>query len=446
MPLRQISLRFTPALVGLAAFGLMMLLYRLNLFLYFKILFFIGLRPWNYPFIDSEFMYAMKNCWQHGVDVYQSVPCDVVPGNKMVYSPLWQRLPFLPTETSARVPVGLATDLLWLLSLTLLPPARTWREAGLLSLATLSTMVCFALERNNIDVWMSLLISAGVLLVMRPGMARTIGYAAFLLAGLLKYYPLFLFGIALKERPARFILTAAISVSAVAIFVVQFWPELVAEFPNIPSGSPFGDLVGLINLPLAVVQVGWIDDPLSPHDRALMILGLRLLLTALVFVSAIGLARRPGFGAAFARLRETDATWLVAGCLVMGGCYGLTQNIGYRGIYLLPVLSGLLALCRACEHGALKSRLVATAVTIVPIMWMEALRHWASLLLEDAPVSPYFRHIAASTMWFARELLWLNLERVLIAVLLVFAIRSMTALSISTRWRRHTLRRTVADG
>ena len=186
-------------------------MYRLQIVTYLNILYFIGLDPWHYPFLDSEFMYAMKNCWQRGIDVYQAVPCDVVPGNKMAYSPLWQRLPFLPTEPSARVPIGLATDLLWLLSLALLPPARAWWEAALLSLATLSSMVCFALERNNIDVWIYLLIVVGVLLFIRSGAARALGYAVFLAAGLLKYYPFVLFGLALEQRPRGFLLIAALS-------------------------------------------------------------------------------------------------------------------------------------------------------------------------------------------------------------------------------------------
>jgi hypothetical protein len=436
MSLRRISLRLAPTLVGVAAFGMMAALYRLNTVIYLDIQYFIGLDPWRYPFLDSEFMYAMKNCWQHGVDVYQAVPCDVVPGNKMAYSPLWQRLPFLPTERAARVPIGLATDLLWLLSLTLLPAARAWWEAALLSLATLSSMVCFALERNNIDVWIYLLITVGVLLFIRPGVARALGYAVFLAAALLKYYPFVLFGLALKQRPRGFLSIAGLATAALAIFAVWFWPELREELPNIPAGSPFADYVGLTNLPLAVADLMEMDGPMAPQHRSVVVLGLRLWLLALVFVFAILLARRPGFAAAVARLRETDATWLVAFCLVMGGCYALIQNVSYRGIYLLPVLSGLLALRRASETPALRSRLLAVSVTLMPIMWMEALRHWVAML-KALPVSPFLQDIPIALVWLARELLWLNLERVLIAVLLVFAVQSATVLSVRAWWGRH---------
>ena len=67
----------------------------------------------------------------------------------------------LPSDTAARVPIGVTTGLLLLISIAWLPPARSCRDAVLLSLATVSTMVWFALERNNIDVWIYLLIFVG---------------------------------------------------------------------------------------------------------------------------------------------------------------------------------------------------------------------------------------------------------------------------------------------
>ena len=445
MSSRRIALRLVPALVGLAAFGAMAALYRLQIVTYLNILYFVGLDPWHYPFLDSEFMYAMKNCWQRGIDVYQAVPCDVVPGNKMAYSPLWQRLPFLPTEPSARVPIGLATDLLWLLSLALLPPARAWWEAALLSLATLSSMVCFALERNNIDVWIYLLIVVGVLLFIRSGAARALGYAVFLAAGLLKYYPFVLFGLALKQRPRGFLLIAGVATAALAIFVAWFWPELREELPNIPAGSPFADYVGLTNLPFAIADLMEMDGPMDPRHRALVVLGLRLWLLALLIVLALLLARRPGFAGAVARLRQTDATWLVAFCLVVGGCYALIQNVSYRGIYLLPVLGGLLALRRASDDPATRSRLLAVSLTLLPIMWMEALRHWVGML-KGLPISPFLQDIPIALVWLARELLWLNLERVLIAVLLVFAVQSTTVLSVRAWWGKRVRGPAAAGG
>jgi len=444
MKYRNLLLRLAPALVGLAAFGLMAVLYRLNLVLYLKILYFVGINPWHYPFIDGAYMFAMKDCWQRGVDVYQAVPCDVTgPGGKMAYSPLWQRLPFLPSTYAARVPVGVTTDLLLLLSLPLLPPARTWGEAVLLSLATVSTMVVFALERNNIDVWMYLLIFAGVWLFGRSGASRAVAYAAFLAAGLLKYYPLLAFGLALRERPARFLLIAAISAAALMIFVAAFWADLREALPNVPTASPFGDFVGIVNLPRGFLELGAGDDDLAAgHSRTA--LALRIGLTVMLLAIAARLARHPGLGTAFGTMPRAEADWLVAGSLIMGGCYLLAHNNGYRGIYLLIVLSGLLALRRRCDDRGLRLMLTAAALSIVPIMWMEALRRWAFHGLEHAPLSPFARVMPVFFLWLTRELLWLNLERVMLAVLLVFALRSATAGAVWT-WMRGAATRPEAE-
>jgi hypothetical protein len=437
-------LRFVPTIVGLIAFALLTILYLYSTNLYLSILDFIGIKPTSYPFIDGEFMYAMKQCWAQGVDVYQSVPCDVVPSHKMAYSPLWQRLPFLPADKAARVPVGLATDLLLLMSIAILPPARTVRDAVLLSLATISTMVCFALERNNIDVWIYLLVVGGALLFIRPGVTRGVAYFVFMMAGLLKYYPMVLFGLALKERPTRFLLVAALSAAGLALFATVFWSELLEELPNIPTDSPYFDLVGIVNIPLAIAQVAATNPSLGPRAPALIALSSRLLLTAVVVGWAIISARRPGFNQAIARLTEADSILLVAGCLVMGGCYLLGQNVGYRGIFLLIVLSGLLALCRATDDRELRSRLETVALLIVPMMWMEGIRNWTTLIFDSLSDSPAVRFYARSLAWELRELLWLNLERMMLAVLIAYVVRSATGSWVRSLVRRLVLRRRLA--
>lgn len=413
MPSNPAFLRFVPSAVGLIAFAAMALLYQWNDALYLKILKVVGIAPWPYPFLDGEFMYAMKKCWLQGVDVYKAVPCDVVPGNKMAYSPLWQRLPMLPSDTGARAPIGLVTDVLLLLSISFLPPARSWRDVALLSLATLSTMVCFALERNNIDVWVYLLIFAGGLSFRSSFLSRCVSYLLFMLAGLLKYYPMVLFFMALRERPRRVWIIAFCSFAVLTLFVLTFWQELREALPNVPVGSPFGDLVGVVNIPLVISDLSWPTPESGEIARLLSRLGL----TAVVVIYAYRLAARPDFAASFARLPESESVWLVIGCLVMGGCYLLIQSVGYRGVYLLPVLSGLLALRNVSKGTELHNELGRVAVAVVAIMWMEGLRLWATTLALKLGVSPSI----GALYWLFREILWLYLARVMIAVAMSYA-------------------------
>jgi hypothetical protein len=134
--------------------------------------------------------------------------------------------------------------------------------------------------------------------------------------------------------------------------------ELLRALPNIPAGSAFADLVGIVNIPIAVAQSVANFIPLGHHGHALIALAVRLLLTALVFRWAIELVARSGFAAAVNRLTDADAAWLVAGCLTMGACYLMAQNIGYRGnlssddiersVRTLPGVPGPQAFDRTC--------------------------------------------------------------------------------------------------
>ena len=414
-------IRFVPTLVGMAAFALLAILYACHLPIYMAVLRWAGILPWSHPFIDGGFMFAMKRCWLQGVDVYKSVPCDIISGNKMAYPPLWQRLPALPSSDAARLPIGITTDLLLLLTVTFLPPARRVFDVVLLSLAIISTMVCFALERNNIDVWMYLLIFAGVQLLQRGGRVTVpLGYGIFLLAGLLKYYPMALFGLALRERPQLFFRIAVLAVAILAVFIVTFRAELAEELANIPTGSPFGDLIGIANIPLAL------RSAVASGGNAgnLTALVCRLLMTVGAIGLSVDLARRPALQRAFDTMAPGEMTWLVTGCLVMGACYLMGQNVGYRGIYLLLVLSGLLALMRNTTDPAVRPLLACTVILLVAMMWMEAIRLWIHEGLRAVPLTPGAGNAVQGLVWLGRELLWFNLERVMLAILIIYALRS----------------------
>jgi len=418
-------LRFVPAATGLFVFGVMAWLYVHQPAWYFGALRYAGIEPWAHPFIDSAFMYAMKDCWEHGVDVYKAVPCDVIPTNKMAYSPLWQRLPFLPDDTGYRVPVGVVTDLMWIGSLAFLPPARTWREAGFLAAAVPSTMVCFALERNNIDVWMYLLAVTGILLFRRGGVLRWCGYGVFLFAGLLKYYPFVLFGLALRERRARFWAIAAGCAAALAVFVAVFWRELAEALPNVPAGPPFANLFGITNLPLVIGSGVRALLGLSHHAAADVAFLARLALTVMIARWAWALARTPGLREGFVELAAGEQDWLVAGFLVITGCYVMGQSVAYRGIYLMIVLSGLLLMGRRVRVPAVQSQIKWATLSVIPLMWDGALQYWLSVGLPDRLAGG-----VEVALWLFRELAWVNLARVLLAVLLVYAMET----PVGRRW------------
>ena len=116
--------RWAMPLLGLAALVLAALLYRAEPAAYLQLLTILMLQPTDPPFIDAQQIPALIDCWQHGVDVYVSAPCD--PGHRpLAYSPLWLRASFLPLDKAWSNALGLGMGGAFFLSLALLPPPPT---------------------------------------------------------------------------------------------------------------------------------------------------------------------------------------------------------------------------------------------------------------------------------------------------------------------------------
>jgi hypothetical protein len=77
--------------------------------------------------------------------------------------------------------------------------------------------------------------------------------------------------------------------------------------------------------------------------------------------------------AAVAELSGLDRTLMVIGSAIIAGCFFAGQSIGYRGVFLLLLLPGLLALSRSAASG-LRVLCLGSAIVIVLLMWGECLR------------------------------------------------------------------------
>ena len=428
--------RTIPSAFSISIFFVFGLLYLYNKNEYNILLKYAGISPYNHPFIDSEFMYAMKKCWLAGVNVYQAVPCDVVPGNKMAYSPLWPRLPFLPSDNRSTVVIAVATNLLLLGSISVFSNLRRFVDIFVLCTASISTMVIFAIERNNIDVWIFDGLFLSMLLIQRSGILKAAGYGLMTAAMLLKYYPAILFAVALKERPRTLLLITLAAASALAGFAAVFWSEIAQELHNIPGGSPFNDAVGLENGPrFAVMLITGKTADEAGGSSALGLAQRALLAAGIVTVAAVR-ARQPALQRALRAMGRRQALWLVFGCIVMGGCYAVGQSVGYRGIYLLPVVAGFLALARRSADAACGTSAFITACLCVAAMWAEGLRTslpaaMRALHLGDALVL----QMQVAT-WVGRELVWIVIETAMASVVFAWMAQTANARLLLRRLRR----------
>lgn len=413
-----IVMRWMPTVSALVLFGLFTWLYLRSFDTYMALMQVWGVQAWTHPFIDGEFIYVMKDAWLRGIDIYKAVPDYTVPNSFMNYPPLWPRLPFLPSDKAASIPIGLATDLGLIVSLAMLPAAKRWSDAVLLSLAGCSTMVVFALERNNVDVWIYLAMFLSIPSLRKSLLFRIMSYCVFTLVALLKYFPIVCFWFFLREKPWRFAAISAMAVLTIVAVQAELWPEVLRGVAGIPDGSPWLGWVGIVNIPRALARISDYVFVTGPSGSKLVEVLLRLTLTGIVLAVAFRTASRPALREAVGRLPASAETWLVAGCLLMAGCYLAGQSIGYRGIYLLFTLSGLTALERLADK-ATADRLRRVTVTIVVLMWMEAIRGWVEALAISLGASPAGAFLVDTVIWAIRELLWLDVAQVMIALILI---------------------------
>jgi len=142
--LRTAIYRFCAPVALLLAFLGMSYLYKYgDRHLYENILTTYGVVPFRFPFLDISFPLAAWECSRQGIDVILSDPCDVLH-RSFNYSPLWIAGAAIPLGVADTTAVGWVLDLLFILSLSLLPPPKRGCELALVVMATLSTMVVFA--------------------------------------------------------------------------------------------------------------------------------------------------------------------------------------------------------------------------------------------------------------------------------------------------------------
>ena len=367
--------RFVPAGSALAIFLAMSWLYRQgHREVYDDVLRYWGVVPFRIPFLDISFVLAAWDCARQGWDVISDNPCDLLhlPFN---YSPFWLVAAPIPLSLRDTTAVGCLLDLPFIASLSLLPPSRRLIELLLMLAATFSTTVVFALERANADIILFMLALAVGFLAERGPAARMVGYAFALLAALLKYYPIMLLVVLFRERLAVFVAVAMAVAGSLAGFWAAYHVEIVRGWANIPVGPYNTDLFAAKNLPFLI---GMMVENTIPSRFGTAV---GWVVTAGLYVSLIGAAlaicrRLSRFGelrAAIAELPGPERMFLVIGSAVIAGCFLAGQSIGYRGIFLLLVMPGLLTL----SHSAVRELRIlcfGTAIVIVLLMWGECLR------------------------------------------------------------------------
>jgi hypothetical protein len=397
--------------VMLCAYGAMAMLWHWGpRSLYFDILGFIGLEPFRFPFLDIHAVLAAAECQRQGMDVYMSNPCDAI-GRPHVYSPLW--LAVIPALLGVKATrwVGPVLDLVFILSLVTVLRPRTSREIWIYALAVLSPTTVYAVERANNDLVVFLLIlSGGMLLTVRQPY-RLCSYALFLISGLLKYYPLVLLVLLIRER--RRVAVALLILLGIFLisFGMYFRLELVKALANIPAQSYFSDSFSAQNLPFGTSEI--LGGGFSSTLIAISLLGTLFAMAGaktLYIVRLLGRQKPDCDG--------TETRFLVIGSILLGACFFAGQNINYRGIYFLFVIPGLVVLRRSAGETPARrfhAQMIAAALFL---MWEECFRRAIHAIVTLVPNRGLV--YAEACFWIGREFTWWWLVAGLTAIVLTY--------------------------
>ncbi|GAN96886.1 hypothetical protein Geu3261_0123_002 [Komagataeibacter europaeus NBRC 3261] len=362
---------------------------------------FWGIYPFDFPFIDTDTVLSAIRCINRGVDVYAANPCDVL---KRVYdySPLWTVLSVFPMTRAWLSPIGMGVDIIFLLSLSLLPVGRSWRNTWWITAGIVSSATLFAMERGNNDLVLFVLAVGAATLVCRSDKWRLLGYGCALLAGLLKYYPMTLMLIATRERPGRFMAIAAASIITVAVFVIVTWHDLVRALSLIPTGSYFGDMFGSVTLG------GGLTERLELPPVAVKII--RLVLSLLAIGIGVRLGVRSHERGVLTVLNERERAFLLVGALLVLSCFFTAQNIGYRAVHLILVLPALSVLRDTSNIRVFRYALPLA----IGLLWSGAWYH-DIVTISGAVVRHHGYNLAQIGAWLVREAMWWSLVILLVS-------------------------------
>jgi hypothetical protein len=429
--------RFAPTLAGLLVFFSMSCLYMFgDRNLYGQILIWYGISPFRFPFLDISAWLAVWECARQGVDVIAANPCDVLQRSYSC-SPLWIAGSAIPLGVSDTPMVGWLLDLIFLLSLSLLPAPGRLFELILMLAATLSTMVVFALERANPDVLLFLMALTTGVLAEGHLFLRILGYLLALLAALLKYYPIMILLIIFRETKSIFTVLSLLIMGCLALFWAEYHVDIARGLPSIAHGPYNTDLFAAKNLPSLLGEAA--ESAAAPSTWAPLVQrivtgGLYAILLGFGLTICRRLSGIDQLRPALASLTRPERVFLVIGSAVIAGCFFAGQSIGYRGVYFLLVMPGLLAISRTSGADIRKISL-GTSVVIVALMWGECFRLALYRVLEHPGFPEALAAQLGLLLWLCRELGWWWTVSVMLTVLVDFFRVSPVALWLSSRFR-----------
>ena len=367
-------------------------------------------------FIDTYQLLGVMQCHRQGIDVYVSNPCDLY-GRPHVYSPAWLLGSLAPVTTAWTPVVGCTLAVLFVASLFLLPRARTGRQAVFLSLGILSNSVMFGVNQGNADVLIFVLCAVAGCLLLRTLPSRLAGYALFLLAASLKFYPITLMALAARERVRVLAALFLVSVLSVAAFVLLCGQDTLRALRMVPTGK----ITQMSGAKVLAQGLSIFPYGIRGSDEAVAVSPFSAAVTALLLAGVLAFSFRlwrwDAVRGAVAALTEEESVFLGIGCVLLLGCFFTGESYRYRGVFFLFVLPGLTALWREARAPAARAVFGTAAAAIVFLLWSVYAGNGMDSAMTALGVPDAAGSLAFAAFWLVRELLWWGVVGVLTAAL-----------------------------
>lgn len=361
------------------------------------------------PLGDWYGVLSWAQCAHQGIDVYLSNPCSRI----MNYGPLWA-LPGWGTGDTAVT--GIVMDIAFLATLPFVLPARTPGEFLVYCAAATSPMVVLALERANADVAIFVLVVVGTFGFSRSSFAaRAIGYLVWLLAGLLKFYPLALLLLMVRERRVLFLVACAAATLILGAYAYAYWAELAIIIPNTEVGEWYHYSFSVSHIASGLADLFPGLQPPARFEGAFT-----AALTAVLLGLAAGLSRRFVRYLAPADWRTVANGQLVVGAVVVAACYFTRNNYSYRGIFLLLTLPALVE--TATRHAELRGLARWTLGAVLWVMWSETFIDAASGVPWPVPLPLPIE--VDDVLWALREIAWCWIAAVFTALVIAYVVQA----------------------
>ncbi len=378
------------------------------------------------PFVDLGDILQAGVCWRRGVNVY--VPSNCLDGGVFNYSPILLYVARLPIDVSDRAVAGGLMAVGFMASLSLFPAPRSFKELAFRCIALASTATWYAVEQGNLDLCLFTIIMLGLWLICNNSKLSLISYALFGVAAAAKFYPAILFGLGLRERITRLIVVGLTGCVLGILVVAIYGSSILKVFSIIPLSQPFRATFGASDLfsGLALLHIlPWhsathVIRPFYPSITLLSAHQSSNFYTLLMGLGALVWAWKDAkyYSLKMHRVSAHRRIFLVASALIIVLCFFATQNVYYRGIFLLLAIPGIWDL--AClGSGKIDRRVSLVLALVLVLLWEAAFR----LVVHEVIVvlfPTWVEEVAMIGLWLARELAWWWLIVQFSALIIVF--------------------------